>query len=78
MRKIDELGVDNTVRGAKVAWQSDPFAVTLVGGVANPSRVDEATGQIVAEDISRRLQDQATGFIEFVARLGRQVRVPVF
>lgn len=45
MRKIDELGVDNTVRGAKVAWQSDPFAMTLVAGVANPSRVDEATGR---------------------------------
>ena len=44
MRKIDELGVDTTLRGAKVAWQSDPFAATLVAGVANPSRVDEATG----------------------------------
>ncbi len=45
MRKIDELGVDTTVRGAKLAWQSDPFAATLVAGVANPSRIDEATGR---------------------------------
>ncbi len=45
MRKIDELGVDNTLRGAKVAWQADPFAMTLVAGIANPSRVDEATGR---------------------------------
>lgn len=45
MRKIDELGADNTVRGAKVAWQADPFALTLVAGIANPSRVDEATGR---------------------------------
>ena len=45
MRKIDELGVDTTLRGGKVAWQTDPFAVTLVAGVANASRVDEATGR---------------------------------
>ena len=45
MRKIDELGVDTTLRGAKVAWQSDPFAATVVAGIANPTRVDEATGR---------------------------------
>jgi hypothetical protein len=45
MRKIDELGLDNTVRGAKVAWQSDMFAATVVAGLANPSRVDEASGR---------------------------------
>lgn len=45
MRKIDELGADNTVRGGKVAWQADPIALTLVAGLANPSRVDEATGR---------------------------------
>ena len=45
MRKIDELGIDNTVRGGKLTWQKDPFAVTLVAGLANPSRVDEATGR---------------------------------
>jgi Family of unknown function (DUF6029) len=45
MRKIDELGVDTTLRGAKVAWQADPFAATVVAGIANPTRVDEATGR---------------------------------
>ncbi len=45
MRKIDELGIDTTLRGGKIAWQSDPFAVTVVAGIANPSRVDEATGR---------------------------------
>lgn len=45
MRKIDELGLDTTVRGGKIAWQADPFAVTVVAGFANPSRVDEATGR---------------------------------
>jgi hypothetical protein len=45
MRKIDELGLDTTVRGGKIAWQKDPFAFTAVAGFANPSRVDEATGR---------------------------------
>jgi hypothetical protein len=45
LRKIDELGIDTTLRGAKVAWQADPFAATFVAGIANPNRVDEATGR---------------------------------
>ena len=45
LRKVDELGIDNTVRGAKVTWTNDPFSVTLVGGVLNPARIDEATGR---------------------------------
>jgi hypothetical protein len=45
MRKIDELGIDTTLRGVKVAWQEDPFAATVVAGIANPTRVDEATGR---------------------------------
>ena len=45
MRKLDDLGIDNTVRGLKVSWQKDPFSVTFVGGLANPSRIDEATGR---------------------------------
>jgi hypothetical protein len=44
MRKLDDLGIDNTIRGAKIAITKGPFAFTVVGGVANPSRVDEATG----------------------------------
>jgi Family of unknown function (DUF6029) len=43
-RKVDELGVDTTIRGVKVALQKDPVAMQLVFGFANPSRVDEATG----------------------------------
>lgn len=45
MRKIDDLGIDTTLRGAKISVQKDPFAATLVAGIANPSRVDEATGR---------------------------------
>ena len=45
MRKIDELGIDTTIRGIKVRMQRDPFAVTAVAGFANPARVDEASGR---------------------------------
>jgi hypothetical protein len=45
MRKIDELGIDTTLRGAKVQIAEDPFALTAVAGFGNPSRVDEATGR---------------------------------
>jgi uncharacterized protein DUF6029 len=45
MRKIDELGIDTTLRGAKVQIQKDPFAVTMVAGFGNPSRIDEASGR---------------------------------
>ncbi|HLK35308.1 MAG TPA: hypothetical protein VKU41_01065, partial [Polyangiaceae bacterium] len=45
MRKIDELGIDTTVRGAKVSWQNDPFAATFVAGFGNPTRIDDATGR---------------------------------
>lgn len=45
MRKVDELGIDTTVRGLKLQIEKDPFAMTAVAGFANPSRVDEATGR---------------------------------
>ena len=45
MRKLDDLGIDNTVRGLKASYMKGPFSMTLIGGLANPSHVDEATGQ---------------------------------
>jgi hypothetical protein len=45
MRKVDELGIDTTIRGGKVQITRDPFSFTAVAGFANPSRVDEATGR---------------------------------
>ncbi len=45
MRKIDELGIDTTLRGVKVRMQRDPFAVTAVAGFANPARIDEYSGR---------------------------------
>jgi hypothetical protein len=45
VRKVDELGVDTTLRGGRLVWQQDPVGVTLVAGIANPTRIDEATGR---------------------------------
>ena len=45
MRKVDELGIDTTIRGGKIQITRDPISITAVAGFANPSRVDEATGR---------------------------------
>lgn len=45
MRKVDELGIDTTIFGAKVVATKDIFGLTFVGGLANPARVDEPTGR---------------------------------
>jgi hypothetical protein len=54
LRKVDELGIDTTVRGGKLTFTSDPFAFTVVAGVLNPTRIDEATGRalILPREIS--------------------------
>lgn len=67
LRKVDELGIDTSVRGAKVTWTSDPFSFTLVGGILNPTRIDEATGRAlvlpreIPPDPSRRVQGDRFG-----------------
>lgn len=45
MRKVDELGIDTTLFGGKVVASKDIFSMTLIGGLANPARVDEPTGR---------------------------------
>lgn len=45
LRKIDELGIDTTVRGAKVVTRTGPLEGTLVAGYANINNVDEATSR---------------------------------
>jgi hypothetical protein len=45
LRKVDELGLDNTLLGGKVVATKDIFGATLVAGVTNPARVDEPSGQ---------------------------------
>jgi hypothetical protein len=59
MRKVDELGIDTTLRGGKVQITRDPFSVTFVAGFGNPSRVDEATGRALWET-SASVLDPAT------------------
>lgn len=63
LRKVDELGADTSVRGGKVTWTHDPFSVTLVGGILNPTRIDEATGRalVLPRDIPADPSRNVTG-----------------
>jgi hypothetical protein len=47
LRKVDELGVDTTLRGGKLLVHEGPFDGTLAAGVANINNLDEATGKSV-------------------------------
>jgi hypothetical protein len=60
MRKVDELGIDTTVRGGKVQITRDPFSITAVAGFANPSRVDDATGRALWVTSDLYQSDQPT------------------
>jgi hypothetical protein len=44
LRKIDELGVDTTLRGVKALLHRGPLSATVAAGTANIQNVDEATG----------------------------------
>lgn len=44
LRKLDDLGVDTTLRGARLAYTKGIVSATAVAGFANPSRIDDATG----------------------------------
>ena len=44
LRKLDELGIDTTLRGAKLLVHHGDFSGTLSAGYANINNVDEATG----------------------------------
>lgn len=67
LRKVDELGIDTTARGGKLTWTADPFSVTLVGGILNPTKIDEATGRAlilsseITPDPSRKIQGDTFG-----------------
>ena len=45
VRKVDELGVDTTVRGAHLRWRGDDRSLALVAGVSNMNNLDEASGR---------------------------------
>ena len=58
-RKVDELGIDTTIFGGKVVFRKDIFGLTLVGGLANPARVDEPTGRALF--VSARVPGDRSG-----------------
>jgi hypothetical protein len=51
MRKIDELAVDTTLRGGRLTYRppvpGGKVSMTLLGGYANPLRVDESSGRVL-------------------------------
>ncbi|MEO6954080.1 MAG: DUF6029 family protein [Polyangia bacterium] len=49
IRKLDELGIDTTLRGAKFVYRDGAFAMTLVAGFTNIQNVDQATGRFAAD-----------------------------
>jgi hypothetical protein len=49
IRKVDELGIDTTLRGGKLVYHQDRVAAALVLGVTNMQNVDEATGRTIAD-----------------------------
>ena len=49
IRKIDELAADTSLQGAKVIGRLNKITLTAVAGLANPVRIDEATGVILRD-----------------------------
>jgi hypothetical protein len=49
LRKVDELGVDSTLRGARVLVHLARFEGTVAAGYVNINNVDEASGKSVGE-----------------------------
>ncbi len=72
-RKADLVGLDNTLRGGRVAYEGDKLYARVVGGVANPQNLDptnlafieEPTDVVVGGEFGMRLgamQDLELGF----------------
>lgn len=49
IRKLDELGIDTTLRGGKLIYRDENFGMTLVVGATNIQNVDQATGRTVED-----------------------------
>lgn len=47
LRKVDELGLDTTIRGAKVLLHGDRLGGMLALGITNVQNVEEATGKSI-------------------------------
>ena len=44
VRKLDDLGLDTTIRGARASYTQNMVSLTALAGFANPSRIDDAMG----------------------------------
>jgi hypothetical protein len=51
LRKVDELGLDTTLRGAKLLMHADGLGGTLAAGYTNINNVDEATGRSIDDPL---------------------------
>jgi hypothetical protein len=62
LRKVDELGVDTTLRGGKLLVHGDRIGGTLAVGYTNINNVDEATGKSIDDprDLIAGVQLQGT------------------
>jgi hypothetical protein len=62
LRKVDELGVDTTLRGLKLLVHEGALGGTLALGFANINNVDEATGKSIDDpyDLVGGVQAQVT------------------
>ncbi len=80
VRKVDELGQDTTILGAKVTYRHRLFTGTALAGVANTQNIDEATARytpdpldkLAAARVEARLWDKvnigAQGMVGFPAK----------
>ena len=48
-RKFDLLGVDNALRGGRIAYEGEKLYARVVGGVANPQNLDPTNLAFIAE-----------------------------
>jgi hypothetical protein len=51
LRKLDELGVDTTLRGAKFVYHDGRATVILLGGITNIQNADQATGRFISDPL---------------------------
>lgn len=74
VRKIDDLGLDTTIRGVKVSADHDlgpvRFATTALAGQPNPRRVDDITGRVLTTGASSLFfgfpQPRSVGYYRFI------------
>lgn len=53
IHKIDQLGEDTTLMGIRGSWQANPFSITIVSGLLNPSNTDGVTEKTISDWVPR-------------------------